>query len=295
MTSNQNEPVSNNHRRIIAKYHSGIANEMEDRITVESPLEIRLKYYKDDGFEQQNLLVTMRTPGEDIELAIGFLYSQGLIPNLSVIEKIQHLETWPGEFNPNTILVTFIPSFLPNLKNQVQFFPTTSSCGICGKLSVEAMESLPISSIKKPLIPNPIPPTLILRLPDKMKTAQAHFNQTGSLHGAALFDQNGELITLREDVGRHNALDKLLGYGLQNQINTFSNHLLLLSGRISFELIRKACRMQCPVVAAIGAPSSMAIELAELTGITLVGFIKKQSFNVYTHFQKIDLAKRVHH
>lgn len=255
-----------------------------DLVAIEEPLEIRITYGLPDSRKQKNISVTMRTPGNDFELATGFLFTEGIIKHVKEIYSI----TYCSNINKitqqdNIVNVELQADVLVDIEKLNRHFYTTSSCGVCGKSSIDAVQ------INCDIIPNDntkIQTSTILNLPKQLTKRQTVFEHTGGIHASALFSENGELCIVREDVGRHNALDKLIGACITNQINT-SNTILLLSGRASFELIQKAAVASIPVVCAIGAPSSLAVELANETGITLIGFLKNESFNVYTHHFKI--------
>ncbi len=250
----------------------------QDLLAVEEPLEIHLSFVKDFQRQESNLSVTMRTPGNDKELALGFLFSEGLFENLDQVLSVKTTKE-------NTITVVFRDDVNFDLKKLEKHFYTSSSCGVCGKSSIEA-----INTIKKPPNQNNIfqyKASLIYKLPLILRQKQNIFEQTGGLHASAIFDFEGKLILMNEDVGRHNALDKLIGSALQNKLLPLENYLLLLSGRASFELIQKATMAGISIVAAIGAPSSLAVELAIERGMTLIGFLRNEKFNIYSGKNRI--------
>ena len=251
-----------------------------DRVAIEEPLEIGLSYHDGDRQVHQVISITMRTPGEDAELALGFLLTEGIVEELNQVEAI-------SSRRDNRIDVTLVSALQPDVTRLQRNFYATSGCGVCGKASIEALrtigaEKLPSGSMRVDR------PTL-QGLPGALSESQAVFKQTGGLHAAALFDSSGKLLRVREDVGRHNALDKLIGACLRAGEAPLRERILLLSGRISFELVQKAVRAQVPVVAAIGAPSSLAIELATEYGVTTVGFLRDNRFNVYSGRDRIEM------
>ncbi|TLU99271.1 formate dehydrogenase accessory sulfurtransferase FdhD [Dyadobacter luticola] len=253
---------------------------IDDQLAVEEPLEIRIAYYIDGGKTEKAISVTMRTPGNDEELAVGFLFTEGIIQHAAQIEKV----TLPV-FRENTVVVTLDSSFEPKLGSLERNFYTTSSCGVCGKASVDAIKTASnYLHFDKPIS---IDRHILFKLEKQIAQRQDIFETTGGLHASSIFDQNGDFLLLREDVGRHNALDKLIGATLTAGLVPLSQHILLLSGRASFELIQKASMAGIQIVAAIGAPSSLAVQLAEESGITLIGFLKKDKFNVYSGFDRI--------
>jgi FdhD protein len=253
--------------------------ETQDSVAVEEPLEIRLQFGPEDTRREQSLSITMRTPGHDPELASGFLYTEGIIADASSILSI----TRTG----NVTLVALREDLPLDLAGLQRHFYTSSSCGVCGKSSIDALRHI---------CPPPPPPTaedktveasLLYSLPSLLQEKQAIFDATGGLHAAALFDRQGQLTALREDIGRHNALDKAIGYALHQGLLPLSSSILLLSGRACFELIQKAAMAGIRIVAAIGPPSSLAVELAKESGITLVGFLRERRFNIYSGDHRI--------
>ena len=255
------------------------ATEVDDLVVVEEPLEIRLGYGPENDRKQLSLSVTMRTPGKDEELTIGFLFSEGIINSKADVLSVKYCEDLgKHEQRENIMRAELGPSIELDPSVFKRNFYTTSSCGVCGKASIDQVKvhcERIGGNIK-------INKRLLHQIPSKLQEAQIVFKHTGGLHASAMFDLEGNLLFFREDVGRHNALDKVLGYSVISG-TTLSDSLLLLSGRISFELVQKAARAGIPIIAAVGAPSSLAVELADEVGITLVGFLKKDKFNVYTH------------
>lgn len=256
----------------IDRYENGKHNEQTDVLAIEEPLEIKIKYTSNGNSKERSISVTMRTPGNDDELAAGFLFTEGIISDFTQIKNIR-------QSSDNSTTVELQDGIQPVENKLERNFYTTSSCGVCGKASIDAITTVSSFKIKKN---NERPDSdIILSLPEKLSKQQEIFKSTGGLHASALFDLSGKFIELREDVGRHNALDKLIGTMLMKNKVPLSNTILLLSGRASFELIQKASMAGIPIVAAIGAPSSLALELAKETGITLIGFLKKDKFNLY--------------
>lgn len=262
----------------IQKVQAGQVSISDDVLAIEEPLEIQLLYGPEPL--QKSVSVTMRTPGNDGELAAGFLFTEGIIQHQQQIDYIS--PTFPGM---NTVRVTLHPEIVPRLQQADRNFYTTSSCGVCGKASIDAIKTVSIYRDEADSLL--IPSEVLHGLPARLLNEQAVFGSTGGLHAAALFTNNGDLLMLREDVGRHNALDKLIGTALLQDQLPLHNVVLLLSGRASFELIQKAAMAGIKVVAAVGAPSSLAVELAQENDITLVGFLRNQRFNIYSGGKRI--------
>lgn len=237
-----------------------------DVLAVEEPLEIRIN--------NQPLSITMRTPGHDAELAAGFLFAEGIIGSAADITK---LAPSPRNRDGNVLNVTLADGVACDWSKLKRHFTTTSSCGLCGRESIAALRRrLPRVRAKFQVTAG-----LLHGLPQKLRAAQTVFEATGGLHGAGLFDLRGRLLVAREDIGRHNAVDKVLGWGLLNGQLPFERHLLMVSGRTSFEIIQKALAARVPIVCAVSAPSSLAVELAQSAGLTLIGFLRDNSMNVY--------------
>ena len=243
---------------------TGPAEHRADLLAVEEPLEIRV-----DGAP---LAVTMRTPGNDIDLAAGFLFSEGLLPRLDDVHEIRMCDE-------NVAAVTLAPGRTLAGGPAARGFLTTSACGVCGKDSIEAIRVR--SAFDLAADPVLVSPAVLAGLPDRLRAAQRVFSRTGGLHAAGLFTADGTLLALREDVGRHNAVDKVAGWALRGGLLPLAGHILLVSGRVSFELVQKAVMMGVPVLAAVSAPSSLAAALAGETGLTLVGFLRGETMNVY--------------
>ncbi|MDJ0553637.1 MAG: formate dehydrogenase accessory sulfurtransferase FdhD [Microcoleaceae cyanobacterium MO_207.B10] len=251
-----------------------------DQLATEEPLEIRLT------FPKQTVAVTMRTPGADFDLATGFLYSEGIIKNREDIAKISYcLEPEiDGEQKQNIINITLKSELTPELKTLERHFFTTSACGVCGKTSIESLKIKGFSAIPLGM---EVSREIIYSLSDKLSTGQGVFKSTGGLHAAGLFDAHGELLKLREDVGRHNALDKLIGSEFLAGKLPLNNHIIMVSGRSSFEILQKCITAGVPIICAVSAPSSLAVEIAREFNITLVGFLRGRKFNIYSGVERI--------
>jgi FdhD protein len=260
----------------IHKLATGGLSSADDLLAVEEPLEIRLAF--GTPRQQKAISITMRTPGEDAALAVGFLYGEGIVRATSEIEKIEHCGPPNTVGALNTIRVDLKGDAAVDLKRLERHFYTTSSCGVCGKSSIEALQSSAPPTIGEG--PS-IHPDTLLKLPGTLREQQNIFASTGGLHASALFTADGELLALHEDVGRHNALDKLIGSAFLRDELPLRDRVLLLSGRASFELVQKALMAGISFIAAVGAPSSLAVELAGAHGMTLVGFLREGRFNVY--------------
>lgn len=256
-----------------------------DLVVSEEPLEIRLGYGPEDDRQQLSLSVTMRTPGNDEALCLGFLFTEGIINSMDEVISVKYCEDLGrNEGMENLMRVELKPSVEISNEQFKRNFYTTSSCGVCGKASIDAIkvscEALSSMRIQ-------VEKEVLFKLPDLLRASQDLFKYTGGLHASGLFDVHGKLIAQHEDVGRHNALDKLIGSGLIKGSLPFSNSILVLSGRISFELVQKALRAGIQIIAAVGAPSSLAVNLAEEFGMTLIGFLKTDRFNIYTGKERV--------
>ena len=259
----------------IVKYKGASHWEASDLLAVEEPLEIRLEYGPLVKRKSQNISITMRTPGADEDLAIGFLFTEGIVRQAADLFSVR---VW-GE---NMVMVSLQPDFDFDFKKLERHFYTSSSCGVCGKASLDALKTVATHSLSCQKNDWDISPELIYALPDTLRKAQETFDSTGGLHACAIFDQQGNMLGLREDVGRHNALDKLIGHYLQQNLIPLDDHILVLSGRASFELVQKAAMAGIRFICAVGAPSSLAVETAASFGITLLGFLREGRFNKYT-------------
>ncbi|AEN73518.1 Protein fdhD [Rhodothermus marinus SG0.5JP17-172] len=264
------------------RFENGAMQPIEDAVVVEEPLELRLVYFHEDHPVHTRVAVTMRTPGNDVELAIGFLFGEGIIQDYRDIDRFEH--TGPSGDRPNNrniLTITLKPHVSVDAFRMERHFFTSASCGLCGKAALETVRvgDYPPLWADGPLLT----PERLWSLPRTLRQAQTLFNETGGLHAAALFDAEGHLLALREDVGRHNALDKLIGHFLlEEKAAVLRRGIVLLSGRASFELVQKAAKAGIPVVAAVGAPSSLAVDLARECGMTLIGFLREGRFNVYS-------------
>ncbi|WP_259069430.1 formate dehydrogenase accessory sulfurtransferase FdhD [Mucilaginibacter sp. X4EP1] len=270
----------------VIKVSNGHATDVIDSLAIEEPLEIRLGYGPDNDRKGKNISVTMRTPGNDPELAIGFLFTEGIITHKEQIEAVECSFITCAENKENTILINLKPGIVPVLQNTDRNFYTTSSCGVCGKGSISAIRTVSVFSQKKDN-DAAVNAELLYNLPMVLEQHQLVFADTGGLHASALFNLKGDLLLAREDVGRHNALDKLIGAAFSDEQLPLDNHILLLSGRASFELVQKAAMVGIQIIVAVGAPSSLAVELAEEFNITLAGFLRNNRFNIYTAAHRI--------
>lgn len=264
-------------------------SEQPDLLAVEEPLEIRLGFGPAKAREQRAISVTMRTPGHDFELALGFLFTEGIIQDNEAVDSIHYCQDLGRQQNKENVLrVELRPDVPVDLQRLQRNFYTSSSCGVCGKASIEAIETI----CRHPIAhKDSITEEVIHQAPDTLLNAQLVFQYTGGLHAAGLFDQGGKLLLWREDVGRHNALDKLIGACLAAQQLPLQNTFVLLSGRLSFELVQKALMAGLPVLAAVGAPSHLAVSLAQEFDMTLLGFVREQRFNIYSGAHRIMLKE----
>jgi FdhD protein len=262
----------------ILRVGAGAPERRDDRVSVEEPLEIRV------GAE--TLAVTMRTPGHDFDLASGWLLAEGIVRTPDEIVRMEHCrEVRSPEEEGNVVLVrATAPAGATDRARRLLL--TSSSCGLCGKGSIESLRG------QFPPVPPGarLDPDLLRRLPDRLRAAQGNFAQTGGLHAAGIFGLDGELLVCREDVGRHNAVDKAIGALFRRGLLPLSGHVLLVSGRASFEIVQKALAAALPVLAAVSAPSSLAVDLARESGMTLVGFLRDGSFNLYSGEERLSPA-----
>jgi FdhD protein len=241
----------------------------QDFVSVEEPLQIQLN--------GKDLAITMRTPGNDEELAVGFLFTEGILPNRDALVRIEQ--------GDNSIAVTLTEDAALDISAQTRHFYLTSSCGVCGKASVDALVAAGCSA--PPRDTPRIPATMLHTLPDALRATQTVFDRTGGLHASGLFSTDGTLRLVREDVGRHNAVDKLIGRSVLDGKVPLHDSILMLSGRVSFELVQKALMAGIPALAAVGAPSSLAVETALRFGMTLAGFVRGGRFNIYAGESRI--------
>jgi FdhD protein len=262
----------------VQRYEGEGSASAKDLIVTEEPLEIRLGHGPLDARKEFRSSVTMRTPGHDDELTRGFLFTEGLITDHAQLVRVVHCEDVKPDERGNVVRAELHPDVVIDPARWQRNFYTTSSCGVCGKSSIEAVH---VRRTAKILHWGRVDPTLITALPDRMREAQTVFKHTGGIHAAALFNREGELLILREDVGRHNAVDKVIGAAQAAALAT-DKCLLLVSGRAGFELVQKCVVVGIPLMAAVGAPSSLAVQLAKESGLTLVGFLRGQRFNIYS-------------
>jgi FdhD protein len=283
---------------------SGEARPRTDQVATEEPLEIRLRAAgivdgagslpifrrRSEGAGQRTVAITMRTPGADFELAAGFLHGEGVIRRGDEIRAISHCEDADLDEDKryNIVNVDLHGHVLPDLQALERHFYTTSACGVCGKASLESLRIRGCPAIP----PGPeVDADVIRSLPDALRAGQSVFAATGGLHAAALFDASGERLAVREDVGRHNALDKLVGWALLEGRLPLRDHIVMVSGRSSFEILQKSLMAGVPIVCAVSAPSSLAVSLAREFGITLVGFLRGDRFNVYTGLERVRASR----
>ena len=270
----------------ITKFTKGRLENIEDLISIEEPLEISLRFKDKEKWITKSLSITMRTPGHDEDLVRGFLFNEQIIQNIKDIENIESFGDKVGQYNiQNKILVTLNNSQNVNISKIKRDFLTNSSCGVCGKSSLDALEI-----IKKDKTPKSNPKLrkeIIINSPSILRKNQSEFAKTGGIHASGLFSSNGSLISLREDVGRHNALDKMIGDSLLNNYLKPNDQFITCSGRLNFELVQKVLMTNIGLMIGVGAPTSLAIDLANRFDMTLVGFVKEDSFNIYTNNQKV--------
>jgi FdhD protein len=266
--------------RVIA-VRDGTGRGRPDRLATEEPMEIRAG---GPGHDPVRVAVTMRTPGHDFELAVGFLFTEGLVSGSDEIASVAYCELPREEQRYNVVTVGLAGAFDP--RTLERNFYATSSCGICGKASLEQVEVRCDPVPAGPVVAG----SMLASLPDALRERQRIFEQTGGLHASGLFDREGNLLHLREDVGRHNAVDKVVGRALLDRDLPLHDRVLQVSGRLSFEIVQKAAVAGIPVVSAVSAPSSLAVQAGERLGMTVVGFVRGGGFNVYAHPERIDAA-----
>jgi FdhD protein len=260
----------------VTEWDDGRRHSKSDFLAAEQPLEIRIG--------DRPLSVTMRTPVHDLELAAGFLFTEGIVKRREHILNLENPAERPGVYSANVVQVKLAPEAAPDLDKMTRHFFAASSCGICGKASIDSVRS----RLLEP--PNPsfrLDPRLLLRLPDALRSSQDVFERTGGLHAAGLFDSEGKLQVLREDIGRHNAVDKVIGWALLERRLPLANSILLVSGRGGFEIIQKAIVAGVPIVASVSAPSGLAVQLARELRLTLVGFLRGRRFVIYAGEERL--------
>ena len=270
----------------VSKYKNSKIQEIKDSISIEEPLEMRLRFKKNDKWETQNISITMRTPGNDEDLIRGFLFNEGIIENLNEIDSIEQKGDNVGDYNlKNTIEATINNNKNLDIGKLKRNFLTNSSCGVCGKTSLDSIEVIKKDKLDLsfPLIKEEI----VMKSPDLLINKQSEFAKTGGIHASALIEENGEVVATKEDVGRHNALDKLIGYTIQNKIMNPKKQFIACSGRLNFELVQKGLMANIGFMAGVGAPTSLAIDLAKRYDMTLLGFAKEKSFNIYSNINRV--------
>ena len=264
----------------VIRVHRDSIRRDRDRLATEEPLQIRMSV----GGEKYQVAVTMRTPGNDFELAAGFLFSEGLVGSVDDIGRISYCSRLPVEERFNAVLVELRSQKIPTLEGMDRQGVMTSACGVCGQRTVKDLAERGVEVVRSKL---GVTENLLLDLPLMLRANQQVFESTGGLHAAGLFSSDGTVEVVREDVGRHNALDKLIGWSMLQGRFPLDDKILMLSGRVSYELVAKAAVAGIPIIAAVSAPSSLAVNLAKSFGITLAGFVRKSSFNLYTHPERV--------
>ena len=262
------------------KYKQNKLTNTDDLISIEEPLEMIVHYKEKNEWIDNSISITMRTPGNDENLVIGLLYNEGIINTFSEISKIELMGEKVGEYDlQNKIRVTLKNTNNLDIKHLRRNFLTNSSCGVCGKTSMDSLEIICKTKINKdvPKIEN----SLINKIPDLLRQSQSEFSKTGGIHASALFNKEGKPLVIKEDVGRHNALDKVIGHCFKNSILDTKNQFIACSGRLSFELVQKTLMANIGLLMGVGAPTSLAIDLAKRFDMTLIGFVKSDSFNIY--------------
>ena len=270
----------------VIKFRSNKSKEVEDQISIEEPLEIIIRFKNKDSWVDNTISITMRTPGDDEDLVRGFLFNEKVIEKIEYIEKIESTGKPTDQYGlKNKITITINNSENIDIDKIKRNFLTNSSCGVCGKTSLDSLEIIKKDKILKS-IPK-ISKEIIMLSPDKLRQNQSEFSKTGGIHASGLFTDQGEIVAIKEDVGRHNALDKLIGHTLNKKLLNPSTQFLTCSGRLNFDLVQKALMANIGVLIGVGAPTSLAIDLANRFDMTLVGFVKEDSFNIYSNSERI--------
>ena len=270
----------------VFKFRNNTLNELNDQISVEEPLEIIIKFKDKDKWIENTISITMRTPGDDEDLVRGFLFNERVIEKVEYIEKIESSGKPTDQYGiKNKITVTINNSENIDIDKIKRNFLTNSSCGVCGKTSLDSLEIIKKDKILKS-IPK-ITKEIIMSSPDKLRQNQSEFSKTGGIHASGLFTAKGDIVAIKEDVGRHNALDKLIGHALDQKLLNTNTQFLTCSGRLNFDLVQKALMANIGVLIGVGAPTSLAIDLANRFDMTLVGFVKGDSFNIYSSSERI--------
>ena len=272
----------------VTKLRENKAEEVKDHVSVEEPLEMNLRFKQNSNWHTENLSITMRTPGNDEDLVTGFLFNERIIEDVNQIIKIEKQGDKVGDYN----IQNKIEATIDNIKNidigkLKRNFLTNSSCGVCGKASLDTIEV--IKNDKLNLSFPKIQKKIIMKSPELLMSEQSEFSKTGGIHASSLIDDSGKVIITREDVGRHNALDKLIGYTHRKKLIDNHSQFIACSGRLNFELIQKGLMSNIGIMAGVGAPTSLAIDLAKRFEMTLLGFVKNNSFNIYTNKERIIL------
>ena len=270
----------------VTKLRKNKTEEVKDHVSVEEPLEMNLRFKKNSNWLTENLSITMRTPGNDEDLVAGFLFNERIIEDVNQIIKIEKKGDKVGDYN----IQNKIEATIDNIKNidigkLKRNFLTNSSCGVCGKASLDTIEV--IKNDKLNLSFPKIQKKIIMKSPELLMSEQSEFSKTGGIHASSLIDDSGKVIVTREDVGRHNALDKLIGYAHRKKLIDNHSQFIACSGRLNFELIQKGLMSNIGIMAGVGAPTSLAIDLAKRFKMTLLGFVKNNSFNIYTNKERI--------
>ena len=270
----------------VIKLKDSSVEEVKDFVSVEEPLEMNLKYKVDSKWITEHLSITMRTPGHDEDLISGFLFNERIIENFSEIENVEKIGEKVGDFNiQNKIVATINNAKNIDIGKIKKNFITNSSCGVCGKTSLETVEI--IKKDKLNISFPKIQKKIILKSPELLMSEQSEFSKTGGIHASSLINEHGNVIATKEDVGRHNALDKLIGCSHRKKLIDNHSQFIACSGRLNFELVQKGLMSNIGLMAGVGAPTSLAIDLAKRFNMTLIGFVKKNSFNIYTNKERV--------
>jgi len=270
----------------ILRFINGSLKSADDLVVVEEPMEIRLGFGSVNNRIEESIAITMRTPGNDFELAVGFLFSEGIIHDKNDILSVKYCFTSiPDQQDKNIVRVELTPGLEIDLSKQKRNFFAHSGCGICGKASIDAV----YKTISRKALEIDVKLTIktLLQIPIKTLKQQVNFNNTGGIHSASVFDSSGKMLVIKEDVGRHNAVDKIMGHFLLSNDPVLSDRILFLSGRMGFELVQKASMAHIPIVVSVGAPTSLSVKLGKELGMTLVGFTRENKFNIYCGEERI--------
>ena len=272
----------------VIKLKENKKEEIKDYVSVEEPLEMNLRFKKNGNWQTENLSITMRTPGKDEDLIVGFLFNERIIENVNQIIKVKKQGNKVGDYNiQNKIEATINSNKKIDIGKLKRNFLTNSSCGVCGKTTLDTVEI--IKNEKLNLSFPKIKKEIIMKSSELLLSEQAEFSKTGGIHASSLIDDSGKVIVTREDVGRHNALDKLIGYSHKNKLINNNSQFIASSGRLNFELVQKGLMSNIGVMAGVGAPTTLAVDLAKRFRMTLLGFVKNNSFNIYTNKERIIL------